>query len=404
MKKKAIFVTVIMAGIVFMGGSAGFPGGVPDAGKAAESANAFGFDLYHDISQGKGNVFFSPYSVFTALAMTCEGAKGTTARQMEDVLHLPEDRETLRTGLADIRGRLHRDTDAYELHTANALWVEKEYPFVDAYFRVIEAYYDGSATPLDFRTGWQNARKTINRWVEKKTRDRIKDLIPSGALSAMTRLVLTNAVYFKAKWALQFDPAGTREGKFTLQSGKKVDTPMMHRTGSYRYGETETCQMLEMDYRGNDLSMLILLPREDKLEETERLLENEVLTERIADMQQEKVKVSLPKFTLETKYFLSKTLREMGMTEAFQSGEADFTGISPTDELYIDAVIHQAFVEVAEYGTEAAAATAVVVVAKSAPAKERPRIFNADHPFIFMIREKTTGHILFMGRVMHPGG
>jgi serpin B len=245
--------------------------------------------------------------------------------------------------------------------------------------------------------------------VEEKTRNTIKDLVPEGSITQMTRLVITDAVYFKGTWVRQFDKNKTRNADFRLSSGKSVPVPMMERTDEhavYQYAETGDVQILNTPYEhgnGNELSMLILLPKNDDLAAAEKYLDPDNLSEIQNSSASRRVMVYLPKFTLETKYSLSQTLAEMGMPTAF--GDADFSGMDGTRYLYIQEIIHQAYVEVNEEGTEAAAATAVVVWGKgAAPAEVPVPVFRADHPFIFLIQDNTSGNILFIGRVENPNG
>jgi serpin B len=412
-----IFVAIACLGIFMYGCGQGpyvpepepMPEPVPDDGQpimipqeTVDANNLFAFDLYARYRSQSGNLFFSPHSISSALAMTYEGAKGQTAEEMRLVLHLPEDIEKVRSGFEGINKEINRASKMYRLTTANALWAQKDYPFVEEYFTTIEKYYGGKATNLDFITETERSRVTINNWVEDKTYKRIKDLIPKGVLDPMTRMVLTNAIYFKANWSSQFEAENTRDAKFKLGTGKETDVRMMHQTHYYNYGETDDLQILEMDYLGNELSMLVLLPKENDIAAIESVLSKEKIAEWKKDMMSAEVIVSFPKFKFETKYFMSSDLKAMGMPTAFSELDADFTGMSPTDELYISEVIHQTFVEVAEYGTEAAAATAVVMKATSARPSEEPKFFTADHPFIFIIQQKSTGNILFMGRMSDP--
>ncbi len=371
-------------------------------GTLVKSNNAFGFDLYHRLKGAGENIFFSPYSIFTALAITHEGAKKQTAKEIRTVLYLPDDKQKIRSDFANISNELNKEGKSYKLITANALWAHKDYPFAAEYFNVIDECYDGTVTNLDFKTDTENSRAAINNWVDDKTNDKIKDLIPAGMLNTGTRLVLTNAIYFKANWADQFNAEGTWNGKFKLRSGQSVDASMMQQTSNYNYGETNDLQILEMDYFGNDLSMLIILPKENDITQIENTFSAEKLEDWKNDMQTEKVTVILPKFKFETKYFMAEDLKEMGMPTAFKYPNADFTGMSPTGELYIDEVIHQTFIEVAEYGTEAAAATAIPMLQGAAPQQEQPKIFRADHPYIFIIQQNISGNILFMGRMSDP--
>lgn len=371
--------------------------------------NQFAMDLYSKYKSKDGNVFFSPYSISSALAMTYEGAKEQTADEMQRVLHLPDSKDKIRSDFASIYSGLNKADKPYNLTTANALWAQEDYPFVNDYLVTVERYYDGKATNVNFKTDTENTRNTINSWVENKTNNRIKDLIPAGFLDPLTRLVLTNSIYFKANWSEQFDAGATSDQAFRLSSGANVTVKMMHNTEYLNYGETNILQIVEMPYLGNNISMLIILPKGNSLNE----LENSISTTNLAnwkkDMKSEEVRVSLPKFKFETKYFMKKDLEEMGMPTAFKWPDADFTGMSAAKELeerlYISEVIHQTFVEVSESGTEAAAATAVIMEVReagSAGPRPEPKVFTADHPFIFIIQEKSTGNILFMGRVMNP--
>ncbi|MBN1275524.1 serpin family protein [Candidatus Woesearchaeota archaeon] len=384
------------------------PGPNPQPGTAGEDVveanNAFAMDLYHRYKEEEGNVFLSPYSVSSALTMTYEGARGETAEEMRTVLHLPADKEDVREGYKGMNSLLNQEGKEYQLSVANALWAQEGYPFLDDYFSAVEEYYGGSATNLDFAAEPEESRVTINEWVEEETNDRIQDLIPQGVIDSLTRLVLTNTIYFKANWTSKFDPSSTRDQEFTLSSGEVVTAEMMHQTTYYQYTEDDDVQVLELDYKGEDLSMLVILPKENDLVGVEGLLNTEKLAGWREGLGRERVRLTLPKFTFETKYFMVRDLEKMGMSTAF-SGGADFTGMSPTGGLCISEVIHQTFIEVAENGTEAAAATAVIMKDISpGPGLEleEPKVFTADHPFLFLIQEKETGNILFLGRLSDP--
>ena len=401
MKIKSTFIYILVMSI-FSTSSFIFAQKSNDLQTVVKCNNAFAFDLYYKFKGKEGNLFFSPYSISSVLSMTYEGAKGQTAEEMQAVLHLPDDKNKIRFGFKSIYNELNKADKSYKLTAANALWAQEDYHFDDEYFNVVDEYYDGRVTNLNFKIDTENSRITINNWVEDKTNDKIKNLIPKGILSRMTRLVLTNAIYFKADWLNQFDAKDTWDGKFKLNSGQSVDTDMMHQTNNYNYGETDNLRLLEMDYLGNDLSMLIILPKENNISQMEGIFSRENLDAWKKAMQNEKVRVALPKFKFETKYFMTKDLQEMGMQTAFKYPDADFTGMSLTGELYIDEVIHQTFIEVAEYGTEAAAATGLIIEFYAAPQREQPKIFYADHPFIFIIQQKDSGNILFMGRMSDP--
>lgn len=369
----------------------------------AEANNKFAFDLYAKFKDKGGNIFFSPYSISSALTMTYEGARGKTAQEMESVFYLPKSSSIRRPSFARVFNLINKEDKKYKLQTANALWAEESYTFLDSYLSLVEKYYGGKTTNLDFVKETEKSRITINNWVEEKTYDKIKDLIPKGVLGPLTRLVLTNAIYFKGMWLTQFENENTREEDFKTGPGSISRVSMMGLTGDeakFNYIETDKMQVLELLYEDEELSMLILLPKGNNLSQTESSLNIGKLAELRAGLQERGVDVYLPKFKFETKYSLNKTLEIMGMPTAF-STQADFSGMDGTEDLFISDVIHQAFVEVNEEGTEAAAATAVVMEFKAAPS-EPNIVFRADHPFVFLIIEKQTDSILFMGRVADP--
>src|SRR5680860_580 len=363
--------------------------------------NQFAFDLYSELDKYEdGNMFYSPYSISAALAMTYEGAEGQTADEMKSVFHFPED-DILRSNFAAIYNDINKENEDYELKTGNALWVQKDFLFLQEYISGVENYYGGKAAMLDFVEETEKSRETINNFIEEQTNDKIKDLIPAGYLDKMTRLVLTNAIYFKGIWEWEFDKADTRDGIFKITSNDTVGTPIMHMNpeeAKFNYAETEDLQILELPYKGDKISMLILLPTED-LNAIESVLTTEKLNEYKSQMKETKIdSISLPKFEFDTKYFMKDALISLGMPTAF-SGGADFSGMTGKKDLFISSVIHQAYVGVDEEGTEAAASTAVIMRETSmAPMN----IFRADHPFIFLIQEKSTGNILFLGRVVDP--
>ncbi|MBD3303996.1 serpin family protein [Candidatus Woesearchaeota archaeon] len=370
-----------------------------DVAELVKANNQFGLDIYSEISQKPGNVFISPWSLSSALSMTYEGARGQTADEMKEVMHLP-DVETRHSSFAKLFNDINKKDKSYELYTANALWAQEDYPFLPEYLNLIEKYYAGKATNVDFAGNTEQARKTINTWVEDHTNNKIKDLFAKGVLKPATRLVLTNAIYFKGTWLKQFDKSDTFDADFRVNPEKTVQVPMMSmHEEDFNYFEDDKMQVLEMPYDGEDLSMLILLPKDDDLKSLESAITADKLSEWNQNLGQETLDVYFPKFTFETKYSLSDTLQAMGMPAAF-SMNADFSGMDGSKMLYISSVIHQAFVEVNEEGTEAAAATGVVMTLKEA--MPVVKTFRADHPFIFLIQEKSTGNILFLGRVIDP--
>jgi len=380
-----------------------------------DANNKFAFDLYSEMDKSEdGNIFYSPYSISAALAMTYEGAKGQTADEMKSVFHFPE-KSILRPNFAAIYNNINKGAEDYELRTGNALWVQQDYPFLEDYTSRVEKYYGGKAANLNFVEETEKSRQTINSFIEEQTNNKIKDLIPVGFLDPITRLVLTNAIYFKGIWEWEFDKSDTREEDFKVFPDNIVKTPMMNMKpdkARFNYADLEELQLLELLYKGEDISMLILLPKqgEDYDSETGEVitsnytledieLSSEKLIEYKSQMQETKLdSISLPKFEFDTKYFMKETLSALGMPTAF-SEDADFSGMTGERDLFISFVIHQAYVKVDEKGTEAAAATAVGMKLTAVMPRN---VFRADHPFVFIIQEKETGNILFLGRVVDP--
>lgn len=363
--------------------------------------NQFAFKLYSELVKAEtGNVFYSPYSVFSALAMTYEGARGETAEEMKTVFGFPES-NVLRSNFAAIYNRINEASEDYELRTGNALWTQKDYLFLEDYLRTVEEYYGGKAAVLDFINEAEESRQTINTFIEEQTNHKIKDLIPPGVLDEYTRLVLTNAIYFKGDWKIAFNESLTSEEDFWVEPDRTVKVQMMHmhpnETIRFNYADTGDVQIIELPYKGENVSMLIVLPKDFEAFESSLTLEK--LDEYKAEMREETLdEICLPKFELETKYFMQQTLSTLGMPTAF-SGAADFSGMTGGRDLFISEVIHQAYVKVDEKGTEAAAATAVIMKLTAIP---ETKIFKADRPFIFIIQEKATGNILFIGRITNP--
>lgn len=385
------------------------PGSEPTV---VDANNRFALDLYtrlaDDPAHRNDNLFFSPFSISSALAITYEGARGTTAEEIRSVFHYPENQSVMGSGFAEVIAGMNSKTKAYTLQTANALWAEETYPFLAEYTSAAEHYYSAKTNNLDFVHAPEDSRVTINRWVEEQTEERIKNLLQPGSINPATRLVITNAIYFKGTWVKQFDEEKTTDADFQIGTGSTVRVPMMQRTDEdarYGYAETDTLQILSMPYEsgdGKDLSMLVLLPKDGGLARVEHSLNTSMLSSLQDSLRTRRVMVYFPKFVMETKYSLPTVLSAMGMPTAF-TWSADFSGMDGTRNLYIDDVVHQAFVEVNEEGTEAAAATGVTMQLTSLRVDEPPvPVFRADHPFIFLIREDETGNILFIGRVTNP--
>jgi len=378
---------------------------LPAVAKVVQGSNQLAVDLYGRMRQDRKNsgknIFFSPCSISTALAMTYAGARTETAKQMATVLHFAQDQAALHrayqgllasTASASSHGNL--------LRVASSLWGQKGYRFLDSFLGLTRKSYGAELSQVDFRGQTEAARKTINRWVDRKTEHKIANLIPPGVLTNLTRLVLANAIYFKGTWATQFHKKATRPRPFTLLGGKQVQAPMMQQTSTMRYADLGQMQAVELPYKGVRLSMIVLLPKKnDGLPGLEQKLNPALLTRSIAKLTRQKVRVLLPRFRTTSAFMLSRTLKAMGMPLAF-SDSADFTGMAKNAELKITEVVHQAFVDVNEEGTEAAAATAAVVAARGR-AQPLPEL-RADHPFLFLIRDRATGAILFLGRLVDP--
>ena len=368
---------------------------------AAQGNTEFSLDLYRRLRASEGNLFFSPYSISTALAMTWAGARGPTERQMAQALHFLLDQQQLHSAFAALQAGLNEVAakGQVELKIANSLWPQEGYAFLEAFLVLVAQHYEVQITPVDYRGAAEAAGRTINAWVEEKTGGKIVDLIQPGMLDELTRLVLVNAIYFKGHWASRFDPRLTRPAPFWIAGGERIQAPLMAQTGDFRLGESEDLQILELPYAGNDVSMLVLLPRRiGGLAGLEEALTPGNLAAWTGRLRETLVEVFLPRFEITCPFMLDAELKSMGMVDAF-SDEADFSGMAERP-LAISAVLHKAFTAVNEEGTEAAAATAVVTLEKGIP--ERPVVFRANHPFAFLIREKRTGSILFLGRVLNP--
>lgn len=374
-------------------------------GSIVEGNNKFAFELYQKLQTQQGNLFLSPYSISTALAMVSAGARGQTEQDMAKTLEFPmiPDREKLHQAFGLIIHQLNAQgqNGVFELVIADALWGQKDYKFLPDYLALIKTDYDGNLEQVDFKTQAEEARKTINAWVENKTRDKIKELIKPGMLDPLTRLVLTNAIYFKGKWAHQFKAERTQNSSFNLVSGEKITVPMMNQKEQFGYAENDLLQVLEMPYVNDDLSMVVLLPKQaDGVKNLEKQLNADNLKGWTSGLRKREVQVYFPRFKMTSQFELAGALSAMGMADAF-SDKADFSGMTGNRDLYISAVVHKAYVDVNEEGTEAAAATGVVM--KLTSVKETPPpVFRADHPFIFLIRDNHSGSILFMGRTENP--
>lgn len=385
--------------------------GVSEAELQALSAgnSFFAINLYQAIRAGEDNLFFSPYSISLALAMAYGGARGQTAQEMAETLHfaLPDEQvhpgfNALDLALASRNNEDNEMMPGFKLNIANSAWAQYDRPFEQTYLDLLAENYGAGLILTDYVSDPEGSRLAINDWVSDETEVKIEDLIPAGAINTLTRLVLANAIYFNAGWQSTFDEKLTEEADFTLLDGSQISVPMMSTSDPEQFGYAigENYQAVELPYNGGQLSMVILLPKPDEFETFEASLDAERLAELLENMENKQVKLKLPKFSFESEFGLVGVLQQLGMQAAFEPQAADFSGIDGTKDLSISDVIHKAFVSVDEQGTEAAAATAVVFRLTSMPMTDIQ--LNIDHPFIFLIQDKPTGTILFLGRVLNP--
>lgn len=375
----------------------------PDAVLVAAANTHFALDLYRKLSAQSGNILFAPYSLFVVLSMAYAGARGETAAQMAQVLHLPPLRERLCAAYEKLAALLTAaETGAQtELNAANGLWSQAGYPLREEFLALLARCYRATVAAVDYHDP-DAARRQINDWVEAQTRAAIRDLVPPGTLDPLTRLVLVNAIRFKGRWAGQFAKEATTQAPFWTGPQHAVEVPMMEQEGTFVYGEDARAQLLELPYAGDELAVLILLPKHGvDLAEVEAALSVENLRRWEETLAPRTVRVGLPRFLLAQEVQLAALLRALGMVDAFDQERADFSGIDGrTMWLYISAVLHKAYAAFDEKGTEAAAASAVVVKMRSIPSP--PAILRADHSFLFLIRERRSGCVLFLGRVVDP--
>ena len=366
--------------------------------------NAFACDLYAQLDDERGNFFFSPLSIRTALTMTAAGADDETLAQMERVLHLDLSGDRLHHTAAWLQWALTRPPSSEgqaELLIANGLWLQRGMNVKGQFLGVLRRHYRVQPHAVDFRSNPEEARSQVNRWVERQTRELITDLFPSGSIDTDTRLVLANAVYFLGRWRSPFSTGSTREGEFRLSRERAVPAELMHQVGRFEYAEAKDLQVLQMRYRSG-VAALVLLPRDvEGLPAVAARLSAGNLAALAGRLKPTQVDVTLPKFTMSTELSLAEVLTRMGMIDAFNE-HADFAPITDSARLLVQAVLHKAHVRVDEEGTEAAAATGVAGGLLGAPSKQ-PVVFRADHPFVFIIRDTGSGSIIFMGRVAQPG-
>ncbi|KAM4841440.1 serpin B4-like [Thomomys bottae] len=384
----------------------------------SEANTKFTVDILQKLGTSADNAFFSPLSISSALSMVLLGARGNTAQEIEEVLHFSEvtgekakstachaeDAEILTQQFQKLLNELNKPTDTFELKTANCLYGEKNFQFLQEYLDKVKKGYQANVESLDFVHKAEESRKKINTWVESQTNEKIKDLFPDGSLDASTVLVLVNAIYFKGKWDQKFPKENTEEGTFWLSKDVSTPVKMMKQTERFKFAslEDEQVKILEIPYKGKELSMVVLLPSEvDGLQK----LQDKLTAEKLLDwtssqnMSEEKLYLCLPRFKMEKKYDLKDTLEHLGMVDVFDGQKADLSGMSQHGPLVVTKALHQSFVEVTEEGTEAAAATGVEVGLTSTRVVEE---FCCDHPFLFFIKENKNNCILFFGRFASP--
>ena len=387
------------------GGMAGVAAGIPQKDNPnlrtlVYGNSEFAVEMYKKVgvSGEAGNIFFSPLSISTALSMTYAGARDNTAKQMADTLRFKLPAADQHAAFGALAAALKPDNKNYRLEISNALWGQQGYAFQPEFLELVKKHYDGGFNTVDFAGATEASRLTINSWVEQKTANKIKDLLAQGSLTELTRLVLTNAIYFKGDWAVKFKPDLTKPMPFHVSVEKTVNVPMMRQNGDFLFAENDDVKVLELPYVGKELSMVLLLPKTN-MNDLNAKLDAARLAEWTGQVREREVDIYLPKFKFETQYELKELLSDMGMVDAFALPPADFSGMSGQKDLYITKVIHKAIIEVNEEGSEAAAATAVVMGVKAVLHKP---VFKADQPFLFLIRHNDTGSILFMGRVNNP--
>ena len=377
---------------------------------------AFAFDLYQNLRDEDGNFFFSPHSISLALAMTYAGARGETERQIAEALRFPLPQDSLHPAFNDLdmelasrgEGAKGKDGEGFRLNLVNAVWGQLGCEFHRGFLDVLAESYGAGVRPMDFLGSPEGSRTTINEWVSDQTEERIRDLIPPGVIDEFTSMVLTNAIYFNAAWLLPFESEDTSDGRFHLLDGGMVDVPMMRQREDFGYAAGDGYQALELFYDGYELSMVILLPDRGRFSEFEESLDAAVVNGVTKDLRSRPVSLFMPKFEFESSFSLPNVLKTMGMPDAFNELKADFSGMGISGcpggggRPYISDVLHKAFVVVEEEGTEAAAATTEIfkLLSRGPPPVE----VSIDRPFIFLIRDLETGAVLFVGRVVDPGG
>ena len=375
------------------------------AGQLAAANAGFGWDLYRLLAKDDGgNLFFSPYSVASAMAMVYAGASGDTRTQLAralrwDTLGSVDAGFNVIDQALQASGPTSGDATPFTLTLANSAWTQTGHPFRQEYLETLARYYGAGVRLADFQAAAEDARQAVNRWVADQTANRIKDLLPAGSVSSLTRLVLANAIYFKGDWETPFAKSDTGPGQFTVASGQSKQATMMRHTGTFAYAAAGDVEALELPYAGNNVSMVVLLPAAGALAALEARLEAAIAAV-LPALQPRQVRLTMPRWEFSSSFDLKAALAQLGAVDLFDADRADLSGMDGARDLYVSGVFHKAFVRVDEKGTEAAAATGVVVGTTAAPVSQVE--FTLDRPFLFLIRERTTGAVLFAGRVLDP--
>ena len=380
----------------------------------ANGMNDFAVNLLQQINENPDeNLIFSPYSISLALAMAYGGAGGKTAEEMAQVLNFNQPQEELHKQLNSLDQSLYvipehlKDKEgSFQLNVANSLWGQSGYPFRQSYFDLLAQYYGAGLQVVDFVNNSDQARGKINDWVSDETEGKIKDLIPPEGINSLTRLVLANAIYFNAAWLNQFSKQETSPDDFYLNADNKQTAQMMQIKNNFDYKRDAEIQLVDIPYLNDRFSMVLLMPLEKDLSTLISELDNNQINSWLQDLSSREVILRMPKFKFETSFSVNQALQELGIKTAFSPTEADFSGMYQTDgePLYISEVIHKAFVDVDEEGTEAAAVTAIVMRAAVAQPDNEPLLLEFNHPFLFLIRDRQSGLILFIGKVTNPAG
>jgi serpin B len=389
-----------------------------DGKQIVSGLNQFGAEIYGKMLSEAGDIAISPASISTAFGLAYAGARGKTADDIAKTLHYPTNLADFHKSYGQLLGTMQFSANGRSMSVNNSIWLQNGLPVRDEYLALVNSNYGAGLNRVDYESDPDAARSKINRWVESKTNDKIRDLLLADDIKKFTRSILVNTVYFKADWAVPFDKATTKKEKFKLSSGKQTMLPLMHQRNSYAYAEKDGVQAISMPYRGGETDMVILLPKRRKLAAMEKKIASAGFapwTDALEENYGVDTIVTLPKFKIEQRYDkVKETLEAMGMVQPFKD-DADFMAMKPVNlasddpndwNLIIGKVIHKVFVEVEEKGTEAAAATAIVmevVVTGSSLKPPQPKIFRADHPFLFLIRDRRTEAILFVGRFTGEG-